>query len=481
MTDQRELDRLLGAFFVEGTDELADRVIDAALDQIDHTHQRRAWRVPRRSSTMTMPIRLATAAVIGVLAVGGALYLIQPGQSAGGGPGPTPGASASPSQAASTPTPTPAATPTATPTAALTPTSGPTGQMTIGRGIHTATLLADGRVLIAGGFATGQVALGSAELYDPRTGTFSRTGSLTTPRAQHSATLLADGRVLIAGGSNGNGAGGPLASAEVYDPKTGTFTATGPMTDGRAWHTATLLADGRVLVTGGDGASAPLASAEIFDPKSGTFTATGSMAFGGALETATLLSDGRVLVAGGGSSASGLCFASAEIFDPKTGTFSPTASMANPRCGHTATLLGDGRVLMTTGTFNWVGDSWQSSAEIFDPKTGKFSPTGSMAHAPAKQTAALLADGRVLIAGGNEIGDQSLASAELYDPKTGTFGPTGSMADARTLHTATVLADGRVLVTGGDAIGFYFAGPFFASAEVYDPTTGTFSPAGSGG
>jgi hypothetical protein len=152
--------------------------------------------------------------------------------------------------------------------------------------------------------------------------------------------------------------------------------------------------------------------------------------------------------------------------------------MTTPRCGHTATLLDDGQVLVAGGTFNWIGDSFQASAEIFDPKTGTFSPTGSMAHAPGKQTATLLADGRVLIVGGNEVGDESLKSAEIFDPKAGIFSPTGSMATARTLHAATILADGRVLVVGGTSVGFTFSGPFVGSAEIYDAATGLFSPAG---
>jgi Galactose oxidase, central domain/Kelch motif len=476
MTDQREIDRVLDAFFLEGTDEVADRVIDAALDQIDHTRQRRALRMPRRFSTMTMPIRLAAAAVIGVLAVGGALYLTKPGQPAAvGGPGPAPSASASPSQPVATPIPTPAASTAIASPMALT---GPLGA---GRQIHTATLLADGRVVIAGGFDFADLPLASASLYDPATNTFSPTGSMAAARGLDTATLLSDGRVLIAGGGPASWVhpGPYLASAELYDPKTGTFSPTGSMTTTREAQTATRLNDGRVLIAGGiDVGQHAVASAELYDPKAGTFSPTGSMTTARAFHTATLLSDGRVLIVGGNAGIwgfTGAIRASAEIYNPKTGTFSVTGPMTSARAWHTATLLSDGRVLMTGGVNAGVQ---LASAELYDPKTGTFTPTGSMKDARVYQTAALLSDGRVLVAGGGADYTNGifLASAELYDPKTGTFRVTGSMIEARTYQTASVLADGRVLVTGG-----YGAQAPLASAELYEPKTGTFSPAGSGG
>jgi hypothetical protein len=180
--------------------------------------------------------------------------------------------------------------------------------------------------------------------------------------------------------------------------------------------------------------------------------------------TATLLPEGRVLIAGGYdpdlSNATGSLgvFAAAEIYDPKTGSFSPTGSMTTARAGHTATLLADGRVLVAGG------DSL-ATAEIYDPKTGSFGPTGSMANARVGHTATLLADGRVLVtAGTHDFWDENYASAELYDPTTGSFGPTGSITTLRDSHTATLLADGRVLVTGGHGV----QAPL-ASAEIFVP------------
>jgi hypothetical protein len=180
----------------------------------------------------------------------------------------------------------------------------------------TATVLLDGRVLVAGG---GHWLLGSAtaELYDPASGTWTATGSMTTLRgSQFTATLLPDGRVLAVGGFDRTEA--TLASAELYDPASGTWTATGSMIDARIWPTITLLPDGRVLVAGGtigpwhsDGSYVGLASAELYDPASGTWTATADMGTPRGVFNATLLLDGRVLVAGGGPNGT-----SAELYDP---------------------------------------------------------------------------------------------------------------------------------------------------------------------
>jgi hypothetical protein len=182
-----------------------------------------------------------------------------------------------------------------------------TGDMISSRSGHTATLLADGRVLIVGGMGGSSTELSSAELYDSESGTFIRTGNMITPRRGHTATLLADGRVLVAGGFGGSvlvagrfSPSGTLASAELYDPTSGTFTATGSMINAQTGHTATLLHNGKVLITGGLIAAGPVLAepAELYDPGSRTFSAV-PFGYGLVLPTATLLPDGNVLTAVG--------------------------------------------------------------------------------------------------------------------------------------------------------------------------------------
>jgi large repetitive protein len=305
-------------------------------------------------------------------------------------------------------------------------------------------------------------------------GTFTPTGSMLTPRFGHTATLLPNGKVLIAGGytvcsffSSGPCPG--TNSAELYDPVTGTFAATGSMTMTSPTG-GILLPDGRVLFARGDG-TAP--SVEVYDPSTGNFNVAGNPATLTGVYTATLFNDGRVLLTGRVGTfpppgpPPGL---GAEVYDPAAGTFSPIANWPQ-QIGTPVTVLADGRVLFYRVV---PGDIASGTTVLYDPATGTFSPTGGPDSFDKIPPATVLLNGKILFAGGDTDVSGVVSSAALYDPATGTLAATGSMATARLYHTATLLADGTVLVAGGgDQWGP--APPPLASAEIYDPTTGRFS------
>ncbi|HLJ29644.1 MAG TPA: DUF2341 domain-containing protein, partial [Candidatus Angelobacter sp.] len=299
------------------------------------------------------------------------------------------------------------------------------------------------------------------------------TGNLTAARSSAAATLLNNGKVLITGGYDQSSNG--MNTAELYDPATGTFTATGNMNYARGGHTATLLSNGMVLVAGGIGSSfPPFATAELFDPATGTFTLVGNLDNARFLHTATLLPNGFVLIVGG-QDGNSIPMASAELYDPNKQTFTTTGSLKTASDGHSATLMNNGKVLIAGGE-TWdpsVGYKVVSRAEVYDPSSGTFSSTGNLTSLRKNHTAALLNGGKVLIAGGTSTSSSSgtLASAELYDPAAGTFTVTGSMNDTRSQHTATLLNSGAVLVAGG----FNANVGTLSSAELFDPVAGTFS------
>ncbi|MEZ4413601.1 MAG: kelch repeat-containing protein [Gemmatimonadales bacterium] len=322
-----------------------------------------------------------------------------------------------------------------------------------------------------GGWIAGLLLLTlGARSADPGVGTLRFARAMEAPRASHSASPLADGTILVAGGMGGEGQ--PVAGAVRFDPASNRFKVTGPMRTRRFSHSATVLPDGRVLLAGGYAESgAYLSSAEIYDPTTGRFTPTGPLGTPRADHVAVLLADGRVLLIGG-VSRGWLFLASAEIFDPATGRFSPTGSMSVPRESHVAVRLSDGRVLVAGGhSGRGTQITIYASAEVFDPAAGTFAGTGEMTIPRHKHDGVLLPDGRVLINGGADQRDDegTFKSTEFYDPDTGRFAAGGDMHLARYKHrgTSLVLPSGKILIAGGAE-----------HSEVFDPETSRFAMVG---
>ena len=350
----------------------------------------------------------------------------------------------------------------------------PTGAMHEGRFGHTATLLPSGLVLIVGGMsgAAGQ-SRASAELYDPSTGTWTATGQMHQGRARHTATLLRDNTVLVTGGvgfTGGNGNDVELASTELFDPSTGTWSVKPGLGEARSGHTAVLLTNGRVLIAGGWGSTErfgpKLETAQLYDPVTASWSATGRMTEARDGIAGTLLQDGTVLVPGGYDTDR---LATAEVYDPSTGSWTAAGGLQEPFLGYTAVRLNDGTVLIAGGDVpSGPGARGSAHAALFDPVSAAWRFTGRMVVTRLGHAGTLLPDGRVLVTGGKVFGgpDSSpFASAEVYDPATGAWTAVADMTIARSAHAVTLLPDGRVLVTGGEAAG----GSPLDSAELYVP------------
>jgi hypothetical protein len=353
---------------------------------------------------------------------------------------------------------------------------------------HTATLLADGRVLIAGGTRVDGVARASSELFDPKANRWVRASDMIHARAGHAATLLADGNILVTGGQIGLNIFDDLvlASAEIYHPTSNSWTAVAPMDAPRRMHSSIRLHDGRVLVIGGTnlapGSPLPAAEqeqAELYDPQRDSWSPAGGGLPSLSGEAATLMPDGSVLVTGA-STGTGFATTGAELFDPGTNRWRPTTwPMATPRYGHTATLLPDGKVLLVggytthqqqvSGGLIYPVSELLTTSEIFDLRGNTLIRVGYSKIPRFEHTATLLRNGTVLVVGSAYA---SNADSQILDPKnTEQLASTGLTMD-RYLHTATMLADGRVLIAGGYGVG----SP--ATAWIFSPMPGMSGPSG---
>jgi hypothetical protein len=312
-----------------------------------------------------------------------------------------------------------------------------------------------------------------------------QSGTRASAKDRQRSNAASGSTVFVVGGidnqTNLQGVHPSLKTSELYNENTQTFTASGSMQIGRVGHATTVLQDGRVLVTGGDSnlTDDPTATAELYNPVTGTFHLTGHMSAARVAQTSTLLQNGQVLIAGGQDKGF-INLETAELYDPTTETFSLTGSMSTGRTGQTATLLNNGLVLVAGGQ---TETALLATAELYNPATGTFTPTGSMSVARDFADAELLPNGSVLIiGGGGYVGDClgcALASAEVYNPGTGTFEPVGSMTYPRRGFISALLNNGNVLVAGGiddgDGNG---EEEFLNTAEIFDHQTLTFSLTG---
>jgi uncharacterized repeat protein (TIGR03803 family) len=309
----------------------------------------------------------------------------------------------------------------------------------VARWDHTTTLLSNNTLLVAGGAVYNMsgdfVDTNAAEIYNPLAGTTTLVGSMNDTRHSHQATLLQNGRVLITGGG-GDG------SSEEYDPTAQSWTNFSYMNEERLAFTATLLTNGLVLAAGGydDSQGIEVTNTEVYDPGSQTWTTTTPMPYAADTLAAVLLPSGKVLVCGGYNGTNDVT--NAVIYDPAAQTWTYTGPMNEPRDGHAATLLKNGKVLVEGGNYD-------NSAEIYDPGTGHWTVAGSMNDGHENVDAVLLTNGEVLVTGDGDT------NTEVYNPTNNTWSyTTNSLPVGGNSQTETLLSGGQVVVTGGSVSSF---------------------------
>jgi len=358
--------------------------------------------------------------------------------------------------------------------------------MTVPRFIHRTAKLADGRVLLTGGQvqnAPVSVITNSVDAFNPGDNSVTPVGPMTIRRWSHTATTLADGRVLVTGGRTGSTAatGIVLATAEIYDPLTNEWTETaGPMSVARRSHTATLLPNGKVLIVGGGNGvstttSQPIQSVELFDPATGLFTVIGNMLAPRSAHSAILLDDGTVLISGG-STGTGTLFPTntAEVFDPADNSFTAVGPMNFSHLAQLPGKLRDGRVVQGSSYYNEThtsaGGRITDESEIYDPVTRTFTPVAPMFKQRIDIGAQGLLDGTLLIAGGVTTSPNFPSifqpTSEVFDPATSSWKLSGIMSSGRDEFSGLLLDDGRVMISGG------FVSPgavLLRTVEVYTP------------
>lgn len=309
-------------------------------------------------------------------------------------------------------------------------------------------------------------------------GTVQSLNNLMSNKKNSAATLLNDGRLLITGGWSNSAIVGTLyyTNSEIYDlgssmnPTPGNSTQVANMQYARYEHKMITLNDNRVLILGGRNGSGPVAFAEIYNPANNSTTIINEGGCATTLSgsvTGTKLQDGSVLILGTGTSA--------EIFDPTTGIhgcFQPTGSSNHSRSGLTATLLQSGKVLVIGGS--------ESSGDLYDPASGQFDPTASsMAHSRYQHAATLLADGRVLIAGGFNSNLDRLNTALTYNELNDSFTPVGNMAIGRNNLTLAALTagplSGHAVLLGGTSVAGVVGQNGTVAVELFNHNTNTFS------